>query len=368
MLNKLKVVLLVLIFKLKTNRWLWFVLAIFIASRLIVLTAFHLAPQTIPRSDRYDWDTVTWTRPFARWDAGWYLTIARTGYTYEPGSTEYQSVAFFPLYPLLYFYPLIRQSHSPKTARIATSLLAFNPYSIFASVLYSEGLFIALLAGFLYYLQRKKWLGAGLMAGLASAVRIAGALLVIPLLAVMVAEVWKKKKLTWRLVVSLGMSECGLLWYMWYLHYNFGDYIAFFKAQSSWQRHFFNLTELVQTFKAELAMAPGLWQQSWSLLPRILDVWSVLVTMLLLALGVLLHLEREKLLLSVSLLLLYLVSSSNSFSSMGRYVFILLPLYEIVARILDGTYFRWFRYPLLVLSSAGLFLFSMLFAQWYWID
>jgi len=35
----------------------------------------------------------------SRWDAGWYLEIARDGYRYEPGVPS--NAAFFPLYPLL---------------------------------------------------------------------------------------------------------------------------------------------------------------------------------------------------------------------------------------------------------------------------
>ncbi len=34
-----------------------------------------------------------------RWDANWYLSIARDGYFYVPGSQS--SVAFFPAYPLV---------------------------------------------------------------------------------------------------------------------------------------------------------------------------------------------------------------------------------------------------------------------------
>ena len=36
----------------------------------------------------------------ARWDAGWYLGIAREGYRYDPLSKHQQNVAFFPMYPM----------------------------------------------------------------------------------------------------------------------------------------------------------------------------------------------------------------------------------------------------------------------------
>jgi len=395
-LNKLKVFLLVQVATLKANRWLWFVLSLFVASRLIVLTALTAAPHQIARSDRYDWDTATWTRPFARWDGGWYLSIADRGYHYEAGSTEYQTVAFFPLYPLLmhlfsgehftadmagiiisnlsllvallYFYPLVRHSSSVKATRIATALLAFSPYSLFASVLYSEGLFLALLAAFLYYLQKKKWLTAGLLAGLSSGVRVTGAFLVIPLIAAVVTDAWTRKKLTWRMISSLVVSEGGLLAYMVFLQTAFGDPLAFFKVQTSWERHFFDSAALMKTFVTEFTSGAGLWRTSWTLLSRILDVWMLVTALALLILGLFLKLGREKLFLSGSLLLLYLVSSSNSFTGMGRLIFVILPLYEVGARLLDRKYLRWSVYPLMLLFAAGLYLFSMLFAQWYWVD
>src|SRR5438270_5931646 len=39
-----------------------------------------------------------WVNMLSRWDAGWYVEIARDGYYYEPGSPS--NTAFFPLYPL----------------------------------------------------------------------------------------------------------------------------------------------------------------------------------------------------------------------------------------------------------------------------
>jgi hypothetical protein len=40
-----------------------------------------------------------WVNMLSRWDAAWYVEIARDGYHYEPGAPS--NPAFFPLYPLL---------------------------------------------------------------------------------------------------------------------------------------------------------------------------------------------------------------------------------------------------------------------------
>src|SRR5437762_3292667 len=49
--------------------------------------------------------THPWVNMLSRWDAGWYIEIARDGYHYEPGMPS--NAAFFPLYPLL-----IRATHT----------------------------------------------------------------------------------------------------------------------------------------------------------------------------------------------------------------------------------------------------------------
>jgi hypothetical protein len=48
----------------------------------------HISPTSHP-----------WVNMLSRWDAAWYVEIARDGYRYEPGVPS--NAAFFPLYPLL---------------------------------------------------------------------------------------------------------------------------------------------------------------------------------------------------------------------------------------------------------------------------
>jgi hypothetical protein len=47
----------------------------------------HISPTSHP-----------WVNMLSRWDAGWYVEIARDGYRHEPGSPS--NAAFFPLYPV----------------------------------------------------------------------------------------------------------------------------------------------------------------------------------------------------------------------------------------------------------------------------
>ncbi len=141
-----------------------------------------------------------------RWDAGWFLSIAESGYDRpEPSAT-----AFFPLYPLsirivgdvvgsfplagiiislaafwlaLYLlHQLTALEAGNAAAQRTVSLLAFFPTAFYFSAIYSESLFLALSVGCLYCARLDRWGWATVLAALATATRSAGVLLVVPLL------------------------------------------------------------------------------------------------------------------------------------------------------------------------------------------
>src|SRR5207302_760700 len=66
-----------------------------------------------------------------------------------------------------------------RTARRATLLFCFFPGSIVFSMVYSEGVMIALAAGCLLALQQRRWLLAGVLGGLATAARPNAVVLVV---------------------------------------------------------------------------------------------------------------------------------------------------------------------------------------------
>lgn len=117
--------------------------------------------------------------PAARWDAVWYLVIARHGYVDDP------SAAFFPLYPLLLrglggsvaagillscacllvalavLRELTALELGDEAARWTVLMLAFSPMAFFLSAVYSESLFLALTAGAVLAVRRERWAWAG---------------------------------------------------------------------------------------------------------------------------------------------------------------------------------------------------------------
>ena len=138
-----------------------------------------------------------------RFDANWYLAIARAGYE-QAGSTVY-----LPLYPLLiraanflvgnelvaalvvsnlallgalyYLYRLTEGILGDAAARRTVVFLLFFPTGFFLYAPYGESLFLFLSLGALVFAQRERW-GLSIMFGmLAALTRLQGALLVLPL-------------------------------------------------------------------------------------------------------------------------------------------------------------------------------------------
>lgn len=72
--------------------------SIFVASRVLVLLISVASPFLVPRGLFSPGlaSTTTWQDYWTRWDAGWYIGIARRGYEYNLHDAS--SVAFFPCF------------------------------------------------------------------------------------------------------------------------------------------------------------------------------------------------------------------------------------------------------------------------------
>ena len=136
----------------------------------------------------------------ARWDTGWYLTIANEGYSYSAANPNaQQNIAFFPAFPLIVRYLSVIFGRQPLWTGVAVSLVAFfwalvyflrlarthlqdeeqavtavlllaaYPFALFFSAAYTEALFLLTLVGAVYHFRRNElWQAAGwgLLAGL----------------------------------------------------------------------------------------------------------------------------------------------------------------------------------------------------------
>ncbi|HZB06186.1 MAG TPA: mannosyltransferase family protein [Thermoleophilaceae bacterium] len=197
--------------------------------------------------------------PLARWDSVWYLRVADSGY-----GDSAPRAAFFPLYPLLVravatplgasnaallvaaylvslaaflgalvvLFRLTELELGRRLARPALLLLALFPAALYFGAPYSESLFLLLAAGAFYAARTDRWAWAGACAGLASASRSAGLLLLIPL-----ALIWWSSRprrgadAAWLLLAPLGIAA-----YAAWLGIAEGDAFRFLDVQDAWSR------------------------------------------------------------------------------------------------------------------------------------
>jgi hypothetical protein len=181
-----------------------FVAVTYLLSRLCVLAGFAVASAFQ--------SGMSFSRIPVLWDGRWYLRLASEGYPgvvpETAGKATESTLAFFPLFPLLIrilsavpgvsdataglvlssatgglaawlVYRLAARLAGPGVARRATVLFCFFPGTIVFSLVYSEGLMIALAAGCLLALHSRRWVLAGGLAGLATACRPNAVVLVV---------------------------------------------------------------------------------------------------------------------------------------------------------------------------------------------
>ena len=233
-------------------------LTVFLWSRLLIwVTAVYAWIWFVPRPAKppNSADLGFVTEIWARADAGWFLSIAEHGYQRNGGEV------FYPLYPLLVglfgrafggyyvtagivvslaccagafvlFYRLALARLGVAGARRALLYLALFPMSLFFQAVYSESLYLLCCLGAFVLAERRNWLGAGVMTGLALLTRLAGVALIPPMLIL----AWRSPERR-RALLSLlpGAALAGLypLWLELKLHAVF----AAFSNEAGWGRH-----------------------------------------------------------------------------------------------------------------------------------
>jgi Gpi18-like mannosyltransferase len=369
---------------------------IFLSSRGVVLLAVDFASKFVPQSP----DTVPylqpppWYRHLLRYDAGWYLIIMQTGYSYNGNDLEHHPVVFYPLYPLLsklvatvfgvkdevalllvanlslclaivLFFKLVKEEYGTEVGLYSVALFSFFPTALFLSAGYTESLTFLLIVSFFLLLKKERFLLAACCAGLATATRSTGVVLLLPLL----WELWRRfraerKRLPLLAVACTALAVSGLLLYMVYLWIAFRSPLAFASGQLAWQggRGGFGALFQVLTLQPLIALTQ-LRQQGLS--PNALAPWWFLIFLLLIVF------YRRRLPLSYSLyalgvlLLPYLTLSAGvGFVSFPRYILLAFPVF-IVAGELCARW-RWLGLSLTGLLAGMLFMYTVLYAQLYW--
>ncbi len=239
--------------------FLWTRAAIW-AVALLAFAAFE--PNHHPRVARWDDPSVTrdlgWvTDVWARWDSVFFLRIAEHGYDAASGA----AAAFYPVYPLavgglgrvffghyvlagiavsllaslgafLLLHRLAEERLGAEGARRAVLYLALAPMAAFLQAVYSEALYLLLTLAAFALAERRRWLPAGVLAGVAVLTRVAG----IALLPALVLLAWRSPDRR-RALASLAAAPVLFAAYPLYLWQRLGDPWAFAHAQDQWHRH-----------------------------------------------------------------------------------------------------------------------------------
>jgi hypothetical protein len=239
--------------------FLWTRAAIW-AAALFAFLVFE--PNRHPEAARWDDPAVTRdlgyvTDIWARWDSVWFLRIAEHGY----GSLEGAAAAFYPLYPasvgllgrillghyvlagiivslaatfaaFVLFHDLAETKLGAEGARRAVLYLAVFPMALFLQAVYSEALFLLLSIAAFALAERRRFLPAGLAAGLALLTRPVGVAL-LPALALIAWRSPERRPALTRLAVApLVFAVYPLV--LWWQR---DDPWAFARAQDIWTRH-----------------------------------------------------------------------------------------------------------------------------------
>jgi hypothetical protein len=240
-------------------------LVIFAVSRLVVVLGINLGNFIPPRVDPFPWSAgPAWYFRLLRWDSGWYGAIARSGYQYNGDPSPQSSIVFYPLYPLLsravvvafgvsvdvalllvanaaslvavlLMTKFVKDEVGDEVALLSLSCFCFFPFSLFLSAGYTEPLLLVLVLSSLILLARQRYAPASLLAGLAAATRPTG----IVMLPVILWEMWRRRttsilRLLPRIALCGLLAASGLLIYMAYLWYAFGQPLAFAAGQAGW--------------------------------------------------------------------------------------------------------------------------------------
>jgi mannosyltransferase PIG-V len=370
------------------NRTVRDVAVTFIVTRLPLLAIAELAAMVIGQRPgvHYAASTNPLLAVWGRWDAEHYLGIAKNGYS----GTEF---AFFPLYPLLikivgtftgseliagliisntasffgllYLYKLIEHGYNRHVAQRATFYVSIFPTAIFFSAVYSESLFFFLTVASFYYLRERRWVTAGIFGFFAALTRSEGILLAAPLFvqwAIAAKEGGAEFFRYWvddvvKPLIGLALVPLGLATYMAYLWVLTGDPLKFSHVQTHWGRHFTAPWTSVANTINKMVHAHA----TQTVANESLELAFTALMLVALVLG----LRRLRVSYSVYMALSILIPmSTSSLMSMPRFALVLFPMFALFG-LWGGR--QSFNNAYVAFSLPLLGLFTVLFADWYWV-
>jgi hypothetical protein len=334
----------------------------------------------------------------ARWDAGWYLDIALSGYKWDPAYSRQQNVAFFPAYPILmraggqllggspaqtvlagvlislaafvgalvYLFHLARAHPALGTAdrgTLTVVLLASYPFAVFYGSVYTEALFLLGTAGAFWHASRREWwrtFAWGLLVGLS---RPNGCLLSIPLALLVLVDAWRGEKSAagcarraWPGVLAAAGPGLGLLVYFAYLYQLSGDPLLWPAVQQRWGRTLgAGPSSLLEPYVYSAMHGPLAYLKA-----EATDFLDVLATLFALSLVVPIARRLGAAYAAYVLISVLVPLMAGGTMSMGRLTATLFPLFVYLAAVLPGSS----RLVWVMAFGMGQGLLAVLFFTW----
>jgi hypothetical protein len=237
--------------------------AIFIASRVVIVVAAIVAEYLIPRNPGLNPGADgPILRSLTSWDGWYYLGIVAGGYQADPVVDAYSKVAFPPLYPALIKllslpFPayaglvgvivsnvaflgalaLLVRLGTPylgrRRATLAAGLLVIYPFASAFAMAYTESLFLLLMVAAFLAVERGHRAWAGLFFALTVLCRLQGLALILPLAILMLRQDgWRPKaSMAWLL-----LGPVAAVAFLGYIATITGSPTAFLDAQQAWGR------------------------------------------------------------------------------------------------------------------------------------
>ena len=356
------------------------VLLDFVATRAAIIVIAELASVIIGQraGQHVQESSHALLNVWGRWDAVHYLAIAQQGY-------QGTDMAFFPLFPLLihilgslvgnhliagllisnasfffgllYLYKLLEHEYDRAVARRAIFYVSIFPSAFFFSAVYTESLFFMLTVASFYYMRAHRWWLAGAIGFFASMTRVEGVLLVVPFAIEWYSQY--KPNLRRHLFDLIGgaLIPLGLFAYMIFLWVLVGDPLYFSHVQIHWDRHFAPPWVSVINAFHKIAVAT----QGQTIANQGMEIFFTGLMIGVLIAGW--RLLRPSYIAYMALSILIPMSTS-SLMSMPRFALVLFPMYAILAR--EGER-PWVNNLIVAFSLPLLGLFTVLFADWYWV-
>ncbi|CAG0937314.1 hypothetical protein TFLX_06239 [Thermoflexales bacterium] len=352
------------------------------------------------------------------WDASWYMQIADQGYL-----ADTNSLAFFPLYPLLVslvgrllgnsyllagllistvlawaslvlLHRLVTFDFQPHLARRAVLYLCAFPVAFYLFAIYTEALYLVLvLLFFLMIRQRHQWWWAGLLAALAALTRSPGVLLIIPFawewsryqLSTVVLQpgtdtsfLWKAKLRALLKPSALALALPLLVLLGWNVYQQLVLNVpadALLQAQAHWQRSFaWPWTTIVDGLRVFFSPGPAglpIFSISWDMPKHLLDAVFLVLGLVSLAYACWECWRRRLpfsylLFMGTNILLPLLTPVRHEpVQSFPRFILVIFPIFILLAQLSLRS--RWWYYFSICTSVALQALLLARFANGFWV-